>query len=447
VRDGDPLVTITFVDGLDRVIQTKKDLERDDGNATIVGMSVSGRVVFDARGRVQQQGQPTFQVPSLPSHSSVSDALSYVNAVPLRATQFTYDVLGRTTLVQTPDGARTATSYGFAEFEGQSWFLTTATDPNGKRRLSYADVESSVGAVQEFNTLGAGGLQTLTTRYSYNPMNELVSVTDARSNVTTAQYDSMGRMIALTSPDTGRTEWSFDLSGNLAAKETARLRGLGQRIAYEYDYNRLSRIDYPGTQPDVTYEYGGPFEAGNGPGNLAGRVKREVNEAGWRRFYYDELGNVSTRETSFERMREPHRGPYVETLQYKYDAFGRVLEMRFPGSSHEVVAYGYDRGGLVRSAFGLNTRINPQHPDESPNTVYFEHIGYDEFEQRVRTIHGNGLESRYRYDDNTRRLKEIDATHRDLVLRQQNRPAQYFQQLRYGYDLTGNILQANNVAP
>ena len=55
---GDPIQTVTFMDGLRRVIQTKKDLDRDsNGNGTVVtGMTVSGQVTFDNRGRVQAQG-------------------------------------------------------------------------------------------------------------------------------------------------------------------------------------------------------------------------------------------------------------------------------------------------------------------------------------------------------------------------------------------------------
>src|SRR5213075_2077365 len=50
---SDPIDTVTFIDGLGRVIQTKKDLDRDAaGNGTIAtGMSVSGQVLFDKRGR------------------------------------------------------------------------------------------------------------------------------------------------------------------------------------------------------------------------------------------------------------------------------------------------------------------------------------------------------------------------------------------------------------
>ncbi|WP_437759579.1 hypothetical protein [Sorangium sp. So ce1389] len=52
-------------------------------------------------------------------------------------------------------------------------------------------------------------------------------------------------------------------------------------------------------------------------------------------------------------------------------------------------AYRYDRGVLVRSDVGTNTQSNPQHPDEPTTTQYLLHIGYDEFEQRVRVVHGN----------------------------------------------------------
>lgn len=440
----DPLVTVTFVDGLDRVIQTKKDLERDTGTGTEIGMTVSGRITFDARGRVAAQTQPWFELSTAPSHAAVTNALSYDAATAgQHATTFTHDVLGRTTSVLLPDATQTTSTYGFATLDGQTYFSTTVTDANNKQRITYRDVDDSIAAVQEHNTIG-GTLRTLLTRYAYNPLNELLSVTDARGNVTSSQYDTVGRMVRLTSPDQGETEWRYDLVGNLRVKETARLRAANQLIRYEYDFNRLRRIDYPGAEVDVTYEYGTPAEAGNAAGNLAGRLKREISEPGTREFSYDELGNIVRRYTSYHRMREPHLGPYEQTVRYSFDSFGRMLQARFPGSGAEVISYGYDRGGLVRSAFGLNTQVNPQHPDESPNTLYFIHIGYDEFEQRTRTVHGNGIETHLVYEPTTRRLSQINANYQDRAINQPSRP---FQQLRYDYDNVGNIEEARNDAP
>ena len=51
---GDPVVTSTFVDGLERVIQTKKDLDRDVAGSTQTGMTASARsasTVLDALSR------------------------------------------------------------------------------------------------------------------------------------------------------------------------------------------------------------------------------------------------------------------------------------------------------------------------------------------------------------------------------------------------------------
>ncbi|WP_437741284.1 RHS repeat-associated core domain-containing protein [Sorangium sp. So ce1504] len=166
-----------------------------------------------------------------------------------------------------------------------------------------------------------------------------------------------------------------------------------------------------------------------------------------RTFWYDRLGNVAKLTTEFPRLREPHRGPYQATMEYDFDGFGRLLSLKFAGSGAEVVTYGYDRGGLVRSAVGTNTQINPQHPDEPPVTPYLQHIGYDEFEQRVRVVHGNGIATSYRYYEKSRRLQEINADHRDRYLVERGQPARAFQRMRYEYDAAGNLERVRNEVP
>ncbi|KYF62435.1 hypothetical protein BE15_18595 [Sorangium cellulosum] len=443
---GDPVDTVTFIDGLDRVIQTKKDLEKDQGPAAapIVGMSVSGRVVFDDRGRIAYQGQPVFD----------TGAATVFVDVPLKnPTAFEYDVLSRVIEAREPGDEAgevvTTTTYDIEALDGVAMFVATETDPNEKVRKAYQDVDNAIVAVEERNRLhGSETWTTLLTRYAYNPVGELVRVTDPLGHVTTAEYDTVGRMVALTSPDTGRTEWRYDLSGNLGARQTAKLaaEGAGKLIRYEYDHNRLKRVDYPDST-DVTYVYGEPGEAGDEHGNRAGRLKEERSEAGTRTFAYDRLGNVRTLTTEFPRLREPHRGPYQATMEYEVDAFGRLLSMKFPGSGAEVVTYGYDRGGLVRSAVGTNTQTNPQHPDEPAVTQYLLHIGYDEFEQRVRVVHGNGIATSYRYYEKSRRLEQNNADHRDRFLVERGLPARPFLQMRYDYDAAGNLEQVRNEAP
>ncbi|WP_437764587.1 hypothetical protein WMF27_34560 [Sorangium sp. So ce281] len=94
-----------------------------------------------------------------------------------------------------------------------------------------------------------------------------------------------------------------------------------------------------------------------------------------------------------------------------------------------------------------HTQTNPQHPDEPAVTQYLLHIGYDEFEQRVRVVHGNGIATSYRYYEKSRRLQEINADHRDRYLVERGRPARAFQRTRYAYDAAGNLERVRNEIP
>ncbi|WP_437527421.1 hypothetical protein WME79_42770 [Sorangium sp. So ce726] len=142
-----------------------------------------------------------------------------------------------------------------------------------------------------------------------------------------------------------------------------------------------------------------------------------------------------------------YRGPYQATLKDVFDALGRMREIHFPGSGEEIVRYGYDRGGAVVSVVGENQRVNPQHPSEPRTTEYLRHIGYNEFGQRVRVVAGNGIETKYRYDESTRRMTEVNADHQSAQMRSMGRPPRPFQRLRYRYDLVGNIRELNNEVP
>ena len=60
--NAETLVTVLFIDGLKRVIQTKKEGEVQETGAfgSSYGMNVTGKVSFDAFGRMVEQGQPVF---------------------------------------------------------------------------------------------------------------------------------------------------------------------------------------------------------------------------------------------------------------------------------------------------------------------------------------------------------------------------------------------------
>ena len=410
LHPGDPIATATFVDGLERVILTKKDLEKDTGSGTTVGLAVSGAVTFDARGRIKERGQPGFD--------ATNPITTFVLTSMKNTTTYGYDVMDRTTSVQTPDGALTTTAYGFDTLDSTTRLSTIVKDANvnagglpGTPHETLANVRGSVVGVVQSNHL-ASGFSTIVTRYTYDSLEELLSVTDTNGNVTSSQYDSAGRMVALTSPDAGLTTYSYDLSGNLAVRQTAQLRAKSESIKYAYDFNRLKQISYP-TSTSVQYFYGDPDDILN----RAARISEEDSEAGIKTYEYDALGNVDAQTFTLNSI--AHDKTYEQSIGYTYDSFGRLLEVRFPDA--EIVEYAYDAGGNVTSA-------------ASSTTSYLTHVGYDEFEQRTRLVAGNGVQTTYSYDPLTRRLASLNAS----------TTARPFQALQYKYDLVGNIDQIQN---
>jgi YD repeat-containing protein len=394
----DTINTVTFIDGLERVIQTKKDMEFDvtGTGSTVTGMSVSGLMTFDRRGRVATQDQPV---------RDPGPETSFVITPSLHPTAYIYDSLGRIIKVIGPDGATTTTEYFISTADASvpgTWLATRVTDPMGNaagataptgQKVTYDDSAGRHVAVKEYNQIGAStSLTPLITQYQYNPMSELVKVIDAKLKETTATYDTLGQMVALTSPDAGKTEYLYDLNGNLGAKQTAVLAAQSKFIKYEYEpsSNRLTKINYP-TMTDVTYVYGSKDEKG-GTGNLAGRVKQVTMEGGSELRYYDKMGNVNKTVTTLNHLQQPSLAAQTFTMQFSYDSFGRMQTMTFPNwidnnwknvaGDGELVTYVYDRGGNIDKISGYQQTQNPQHPEFARNFSYLNHIGYDEFEQR-----------------------------------------------------------------
>src|SRR5439155_1736387 len=134
-------------------------------------------------------------------------------------------------------------------------------NPTGKPQTTWLDVHGNVLAVDD-------GTTPLTTRYDYDPLGQLLTVTDPAGSKSIHTYDLLGRRTSTLTPDGGLNEFQFDGAGNMIAQTTPNLRAKSQKINYSYDIDRLIGIAYPVGTPNVTYTYGGP----GAPANTAGRV-------------------------------------------------------------------------------------------------------------------------------------------------------------------------------
>src|SRR5690606_20133685 len=87
--------------------------------------------------------------------------------------------------------------------------------------------------------------EELTTYYSYSPLSELLTVTDAEGFITSYEYDKFGQKVLTDHPDNGKTVFTYNLAGQLVQLANQNLLDLGQYIEYVYSYNQLRKIIYP----------------------------------------------------------------------------------------------------------------------------------------------------------------------------------------------------------
>ncbi len=408
--------TVVLVDGLKRVIQTKKTAQVEGLG---VGWSVSGEQVFDVMGRVAQQGQTFFESGSSPL---------FVDGSPRNPTFFVYDVLGRTVLTREPNGdapgglADTSVLYGFGTPAGGGIqrLLAAVRDPLANTRAVFRDPRDQVVAVQE-NT----GKSTPTTNYLYDPLGQLLIVTDAQGHQTSVGYDLLGRRTSLDNPDAGLVSFLYDAAGNLVQKQDANLFKKHAWITYDYVYDQLRAIHYPITSTVVTYEYGSASDTAE---NQVGRVKHIVDDAGEETRGYGKLGETM-RSTRTVKPLKPNGSPQTLETRFAFDSFGRMESMVYPDG--ETLSYHYDAGGLVAGAVG--SRPATKHY-QAATEIYLASLTYDEFGQRKTLSYGNGGKSKYAYDPLTRRLKYLDTVVAGRTL----------QKVTYDYDLVGNVLTVTN---
>jgi len=73
------------------------------------------------------------------------------------------------------------------------------------------------------------------------------------------------RRTEVNHPASGITTFTYDNLGNVLTKQTANLKKEGKTINYEYDYGRLTAINYPDhPENNVKYHYGSATSSNNG---------------------------------------------------------------------------------------------------------------------------------------------------------------------------------------
>jgi YD repeat-containing protein len=246
VRSGAPsgITQTTFVDGQARSVQ----------HCSLVDPAVNGgnnqtcnQILYDSVGRVTSQYIPFYVAAAATTAPTAAPAAQ-------QYTQTLYDALDRVTSIQLmKSGAAvlppTLTAYGM----NSTGWVTTVTDANSCQTEVFTDALGHEVQHSVQNNVCSASPTWYSTTMRYDAAGRLLSVTDAVGNVTSFQYDSLGRKTAMSDPDMGAWTYVYDLNGNLTQRTDA--RGAVMNMSYDA-VNRLTVRDLPYLKSGTTWVAG-----------------------------------------------------------------------------------------------------------------------------------------------------------------------------------------------
>ncbi len=162
------------------------------------------------------------------------------------------------------------------------------------------------------------------TSYTYDANGNRLSIRDGQSHLegidsrTTFTYDALGRLETEMDPLGHTTTYQYDAMGN----RISLLDANGVTTIYGYDeLNRLTLIDYPAPDADVTFDY-----------DALGRRQSMNDGLGTTAWDYNNLDLPNT-----------ITDPFAASVAYDYDAVGNRTSLVYPNG--QTVSYAYDAVG------------------------------------------------------------------------------------------------------
>jgi YD repeat-containing protein len=190
-------VATNIFDGVGRVSQSQ--LTNPDTSCPIIETDVA----YDALGR-----KSTVSNPHCGSARTTDGTTTYG-----------YDGLSRVTLVTQPDGSTVHTAYcagtTLVTDEASHWRRSIA---DGIGRLIEVDEPNSLTATVNSNGCPGTGEPIWVTNYTYDALDDLVTVVQNSSRNRNFVYDSLKRLTSATNPESGTTSYTYDADGNVVTK-------------------------------------------------------------------------------------------------------------------------------------------------------------------------------------------------------------------------------------
>lgn len=381
----------------------------------------------------------------------------------------------------------------FFKYDSNTGMLKEYTDLNGvKRSYSYDDLNRMTLAVIGVGAINTEGDNVETrTHYSYPGPNQVIMLQDkdrVDDKVVSSEidFDGRGRKVKEVLPDGSQIDTTYDSVGRVGAVSLPYFAGSDQKVSsISYAYDALGRLRYL-CQP----------ENGTGDNCVPGKAYQEYqygsnsvdfwdeNRKHWIRKYdslrrlvsvfepdssnnpiietdygYDGLGNLIQVD-----QWEEGKGSTVRSRSFAYDSFSRLISALNPESGK--ITYSYDKNsnliskidarGIVTSySYDNLNRLVKKSYDKDPYGTPASYYSYDVAQGSPSLVSGyasdltayrigrlaeehtsdNSSQIVYTYDPLGRITAKTECTPLNCV------KSPY--ELRYKYDLTGNVTQWN----
>jgi RHS repeat-associated protein len=324
-------------------------------------------------------------------------------------------------------------------------YETSTTDPAGRTTsYTYDTVGNMTSETVGTNTTSNSydGLDRLTkvtdaknnvTQYQYDGNDNLTQVTNARNKVTTYQYNELNQIKQVTDPNNQTTTYDYDLNGN----QTNITYPNGNKVDFAYNaVNRKTSVSYNGTQR-YTFQYDPNSNLTQETDVVSGQSTTytydadnkvtSVQETGNQINYtYDNNGNVTqrkytagsttiTNDNTYNALNQlttvksngtmvgqftyteqekvaSHKNGDSTMMLYKYNGAGDVVEATLYDSNGNI----YDDYQYTYDNKGNITTV----VSNAGTTSYY----YDELNQLIKEVRPDGTTIEYTYDANGNRL-------------------------------------------
>ncbi|MCI0633541.1 MAG: hypothetical protein L0206_06450, partial [Actinobacteria bacterium] len=343
---GEPLSTEHTVESGGEVVETTR--EYDAGFLVVRATDPVGTVTEWVR---DGRGLPTSMTVGVGTAAAATDTFSYnlegerVARTDARGFSWVseYDGYGRPSASVDPLGNRSETRYGDDSLVVEERRLNSSGELLARSAASYDSLGREVEAKRYLWTgSNPSGAEEIVTRFSYDPLGNLLTATVPLSRVTTRAYDAGGRLSAATDPAGNVTAFTYDPAGNVThLVETEQGAGGPVAVTFDFGYDALGRRlwseDALGNRTQTLWDArSNPVVSIDAESNLTARtfdsldrLRIEMRPEGIAVSYsYDPAGRLLR-----------YTDALGHTTTYEYDPLGRLTSITYPDSTDETYVY------------------------------------------------------------------------------------------------------------